>query len=168
MQSRAGSGWRRATALLLWTVPAAVFALVLARLSVAVQPTFSPVVLFPMLLGVALGLFVVSIRALAEARGTRSAVLGAVLLSVFLAGAEHWFFYRAYVQQREEFRQGPHGPAFAFVQEEAQPLDFGAFLAVQAKGPRPWLWGLHAACIVAGAVGVVVVRQRATAIVLEI
>jgi hypothetical protein len=77
----------------LWLVPATVVGLAVARVSVWVQPHFAPVVLFPLLIGAALGAILCGIMQLARLRDLRLAVLGTIFVAVLAAAAEHVFFY---------------------------------------------------------------------------
>ncbi len=79
--------------IVLWLLPAAVVAVAVARVSVWIQPHFSPLVLFPLLIGVALGALLCGLIQIANLHELRLAVAGTVLVVVLAAAAEHLFFY---------------------------------------------------------------------------
>ena len=72
-------------AFLTWLVPAGVVALAVARVSVWVQPHFAPVVLYPLLVGAALGALLCGLLQVARLGGARLAVMGTVLVALAAA-----------------------------------------------------------------------------------
>ena len=80
-------------AFLIWLVPATVVAVAVARVSVWIQPHFSPLVLFPLLIGAALGALLCGLMQLADLNNVRLAVAGTLLIVLITAAAEHVFFY---------------------------------------------------------------------------
>ena len=79
--------------LILWLLPAVVVAVAVARVSVWIQPHFSPLVLFPLLIGAALGALLCGLAQIANLRDLRLALAGTALVVVVAAAAEHAFFY---------------------------------------------------------------------------
>jgi hypothetical protein len=84
-------------AFLLWFGPALVVGIAVARVSVWVQPHFSPVILYPLLIGAALGAILCGLAQLAQLRNAGSAVAGALFVVLVAAAAEHAFFYLDFV-----------------------------------------------------------------------
>ena len=80
-------------AFLIWLVPAAVVAVAVARVSVWIQPHFSPLGLFPLLIGAALGALLCGLVQIASLRDLRLVLFGTVLVALLAAAAEHVFFY---------------------------------------------------------------------------
>jgi hypothetical protein len=80
-------------AFLIWLLPAAVVAIAVARVSVWVQPHFSPLGLFPLLIGAALGAILCGLVQIANLRDLRLMLAGTVLVALLAAAAEHVFFY---------------------------------------------------------------------------
>ena len=80
-------------AFLIWFIPAIVVAVAVARVSVWIQPHFSPLVLFPLLIGAALGALLCGLIQIANLRDLRLVMTGTVLVMLLAAAAEHAFFY---------------------------------------------------------------------------
>ena len=78
---------------LIWLLPALVVAIAVARVSVWIQPHFSPLVLFPLLIGLALGALLCGLLQIANLRNVGIALAGTVLVVLVAAAAEHVFFY---------------------------------------------------------------------------
>jgi 4-amino-4-deoxy-L-arabinose transferase-like glycosyltransferase len=78
---------------LIWLVPAIVVAVAVARVSVWIQPHFAPLGLFPLLIGAALGALLCGLIQIANLRSLRLSVVGAVIVVLLAAAAEHAFFY---------------------------------------------------------------------------
>jgi hypothetical protein len=73
-----------------------------------VQPHFAPLVLFPLLVGAALGALLCGLLQLARLSDARLAVMGTILVAVLAAAAEHMFFYldRHHDQLRQALEAG--------------------------------------------------------------
>jgi hypothetical protein len=140
-------------AFLLWLVPAVAVGLAVARVSVWVQPHFAPVVLFPLLIGAALGALVCGLLHLARLSDRRLAVIGTVLLAVLAAAAEHAFFYLDY-----RVAHARKALAAGISEDELSPADFTAYMRAQAASDRLQipLWIGNAAAMVVAAAGVVI------------
>jgi hypothetical protein len=80
-------------AFLIWFLPAVVVAVAVARVSVWVQPHFSPLVLFPLLIGAALGALLCGLIQIADYRDLRPLLAGILLVALVTVAAEHLFFY---------------------------------------------------------------------------
>jgi hypothetical protein len=140
-------------AFLLWLVPAVVVALAVARVSVWVQPHFAPVVLYPLLIGAALGALVCGLLHLARLSDRWLAVIGTVLLAVLAAAAEHAFFYMDY-----RIAHARKALAAGISEDELSPADFKTYMSAQAASDRLQipLWIGNAAAMVVAAAGVVI------------
>ncbi|MEX2142733.1 MAG: hypothetical protein WD894_25990 [Pirellulales bacterium] len=80
-------------AFLIWLLPGIVVAVAVARVSVWIQPHFSPLVLFPLLIGAALGALLCGLIQITNLRDLRLVLAGTVLVVLLAAAAEHVFFY---------------------------------------------------------------------------
>jgi hypothetical protein len=140
-------------AFLTWLVPAGVVALAVARVSVWVQPHFAPVVLFPLLVGAALGALLCGLLQVARLSDARLAVVGTVLVALAAGAAEHGFFYLDY---RVAHAKKARGAGIA--EEDLTPADFPAYMRAQAAADRRQvaLWIGNAAAMVVAATGVVI------------
>jgi hypothetical protein len=147
---------------LLWLLPAIVVAIAVARVSVWVQPHFAPLLLFPLLLGAALGALLCGLLQVARLSDARLAVAGTVLVAILAAGAEHGFFYMDY---RVAHARKARGAGIAA--EDLSPADFPAYMRAQAATDRLQvpLWIANAAVIVAAAAGVVIWYLRSRHVV---
>src|SRR5262245_5329293 len=94
----------RTSAFLLWLVPALVAAVAIARVSVWVQPTLSPIVIYPLAIGAALGIAMCGLLHLAGLSDIRLAATGAAVVALVAALAEHGFFYLDYRRAFEATR----------------------------------------------------------------
>jgi hypothetical protein len=140
-------------AFLTWLVPAGVVALAVARVSVWVQPHFAPVVLFPLLVGAALGAILCGLLQVARMGDARLAVAGTVLVALLAAAAEHAFFYLDY---RVAHARKARGAGIA--EEDLSPAEFPEYMRAQAATTRMQvpLWIGNAAAMVVAATGVVI------------
>jgi hypothetical protein len=80
-------------AFLIWLVPAIVVAIAVARVSVWIQPHYSPLVLFPLLIGAALGALLCGLVQIANVRDLRLVLAGTVVVVLLAVVAEHTFFF---------------------------------------------------------------------------
>jgi len=141
---------------LLWLAPSFVSAMFAARLSVWLQPHFSPIVLFPLLTGAALGLVLCAWLYLVRLSHRRLAVVGTVLVAMTAALAEHGFFYFDYRGAFEATRSR-NEPKIAIVAGDLQPVSFIEYMRAHATRARDLvLWVGNSLLTVIAATGVVV------------
>jgi cytochrome c-type biogenesis protein CcmH/NrfF len=140
-------------AFLLWLVPAVVVALAVARVSVWVQPHFSPLVLFPLLVGAALGVLICGLLQLARVNDSRLAMFGTLLVVVLAAAAEHVFFYLD--RHSEQLRKASDS---GIPEEVVARATFAEYMRAEAKldDMKVLLWIGNAAAMVVAAAGVVI------------
>ena len=142
---------------LAWFIPALVVALAIARVSVWVQPHFAPVVLFPLLIGAALGALLCGLLQLARLRDWRLAVIGTILVAILAAAAEHVFFYLD--RHSEQLRQALEAgiPAETFSR-----ATFFEYMRGEAEQDdrKVLLWIVNATAMVVAAAAVVIWYAR--------
>lgn len=138
---------------LIWLVPAIVVAVAVARVSVWIQPHFSPLVLFPVLVGAALGAILCGLLQVAQLNHAWLAVAGTVLVAFIAAMAEHGFFYLDY--QSAHIRKALQA---GLPLEELSEATFVEYMRAQAAADRMQipLWLGNAALMALAATGMVI------------
>ncbi len=137
-----------------WFLPAVVVGVAVARVSVWIQPQFSPLVLFPLIIGVCLGILLCGLMQLVNFRDPRLALVGTLAIALLSAGCEHAFYYWDYrrEQPRKLLEAGVPEEAITtpglseYLQKEAEldrtkvPLWIGnaALMALAACGAVMW------------------------------
>jgi hypothetical protein len=151
------SGIRPMRTSLAWLIPAVVVALAVARVSVWVQPHFAPVVLFPSLIGAALGALLCGLLQLARLRDWRMAVIGTILVAVLAAAAEHMFFYLD--RHNEQIRQALEA---GIPEETFSRATFFEYMRGEAEQDdrKILLWIVNATATVVSAAAVVIWYER--------
>jgi hypothetical protein len=139
-------------AFLVWLGPALVVGIAVARVSVWVQPHFSPLVLFPLLIGASLGAILLGLLQLSRLYDVWLAIAGTIVVALVTAAAEHVFFY---LDHRSEYVLKA---LTAGVPEEAlTTMSFADYLRQQAalSEMQVMLWIGNAALMVLAATAVV-------------
>jgi hypothetical protein len=139
----------------LWLVPSLGVAVFLARISVWLQPRFSPVVLFPLLTGAALGLALGGLLYLVHLRDPRLGVVATPFVALNMALAEHAFFYLDY---RSDFAAtlSRNESKLVLVADEVQPVPFIEYMRAHAADSRDvLLWIGNGLLTIIAATGVV-------------
>jgi hypothetical protein len=144
-------------AFLVWLGPAMVVGIAVARVSVWVQPHFSPMIVFPILIGAALGAILLGLVQLARLNDIRFAVAGTIFVALICAAAEHGFFYLDFLARESLSRQKKMFEA-GLSDEEISPVTFAQYMRWQGAADRQQelVWIGNAALMAAAAVGVVV------------
>ena len=139
----------------LWLVPSLGVAVFLARVSVWLQPRFSPVVVFPLLTGAALGIALGGLLYLVHLRDPRLGVVATPFVALILALAEHAFFYLDY---RSDFAAtlSRNERKLVLVADEVQPLPLVEYMRAHAADSRDvLLWIGNCLLTIIAATGVV-------------
>jgi cytochrome c-type biogenesis protein CcmH/NrfF len=136
----------------LWIIPAVVVAAAVARVSVWVQPHFAPLVLFPLLVGAALGAILCGLIEIAHLSDARLALVGTMLVALLTALAEHGFFYMDY-----RAALARKALEFGITEEILTPSTFGEYMDAQAAldDRQTLLWIANAALLALSATGMV-------------
>jgi len=121
---------------------------------------WAPVGLISLGVGVALGFVLSKLSAAVAVGGPRRLVVGTVIFALVAVFAEHTWLYHDFRRQWEEARTT--NPQVALFRP-AEPWSPAEYFRHEVSSGRMTLWCLDAALIVAGAVGVVIVRQRQAA-----
>ncbi|MGE0607232.1 MAG: hypothetical protein AB7O62_09080 [Pirellulales bacterium] len=112
-----------------------------ATLVASLRPPWTPVLLLPICLGLALGLAVRAIFVRLELRDRRLLLGMALLTGLATAGGQHYAAFRHY---RHEYLQSTRDPRWQLL--EATRADMGApsfagFMRAQATAGRSWIGG---------------------------
>ena len=140
--------WLRST---VWLGMIAVAGIAVGFASAAMQRSgTSPLVIFSLLLGAALGAAAVGAALLFAVASRPLLIVGTLLGSLVLVSSQHLALYRAYVEGWELKRtEQPELTLF----RDAPPHTFLMYLKQESVGNRPWLWLLDAALVTVAAVG---------------
>jgi hypothetical protein len=142
---------------LLWLVPTVVVAVAVARVSVWVQPHFAPAVLFPLLVGAALGALACGLLQLSSLTDWRLAVPATAFLGLVTAAAEHGFFYLDFVAHDSAVRSRKILEA-GVSDEGFSSVSFGEYMRWQGvfESTQVLIWIGSAVLIVIAACGMVI------------
>lgn len=161
---RARFRWRP---LLLWLPGCLIVAGLVAKVAVMALPYAAPLILFPALVGLALGLLLTAIVRLAHLGHRPTVLAGAVVAVVAAVWAQHYLCYRAELARRQQaFATHPEA-ALAFADDSPKTLI--DYLRKRAAAGRPlfgqgatvWLsWGLDAAIVMAATLIPVIVALK--------
>lgn len=155
----------RVGSFLLWFLPAALVSVGIARVSVWIQPLFSPLVIYPLLVGAAIGAASAGLMYLTHIRNYWSAILGAAILGIIAGAAEHAFYYLDYRAGFELARSSQQALG-ALAAEQLEPASFAYYMRRQAEsGSRQvFLWAAHVLFMATGAAAFVAwhLRSRQT------
>ena len=140
---------------------------VLAWLAVRAQAVFAPVLLFPLGLGLALGMVLLAVRSYCIPLGRASVVAGALLAATTLVVGQHYLSYRAActiaIERQSRVTQQAKGFAALTAAEMVKPPEsFAAYMQSEAardhaiagltlRGPTVWAWWALDALIIAAA-----------------
>jgi hypothetical protein len=160
-----------------WLFLALATAVALSRVAAAVEPRFAPWLLFPVLLGVVLGICLTWLLRWCECGHRPTAIIGAILAALLLVGAQHlWHYQRhfdAMAARKQQILQ--HGAKFAQIAGNLAPVPptFREFLDQEAARGRPlwpgrvvrgwgaWAsWGLDGLLLGTAAVAIVALTTR--------
>jgi hypothetical protein len=141
---------------LLWFAPALVVGLAVARVSVWVQPHFAPMILYPLLIGAALGAILCGLAQLAKLGVARLAIAGTIVVALLAAVAEHGFFYLDFVA-RESIERSRRMLEAGVPDEGLSSVSFAEYMRWQGSLDRRQilLWIGNAALMAAAAGGMV-------------
>lgn len=166
-----GGARLRSTSLVSWLAWCLAAGAALACLADAVAPRFSPLFLFPLLLGMALGAALVAGMRRCQLAHGPALTAGSLLAGLVLAAGQHYLSYRE-ARWPGPAREAELARAREIFPELAPPKTFGEFMRRQAvqgrplagwivRGPALWgWWGLDAALPLAAALGIVAWRWR--------
>ncbi len=120
----------------------------------------APVGLLSLGIGIALGLLLVALAELTRFKSPRGLVVSVALCAVLTVLAEHGWLYRAYRQKWQQNRV--EHPAVALFRPDDAPLTLAGYFHRELQfAPGQWkFWLVDGGLIVAGAVGVVILRNR--------
>jgi hypothetical protein len=139
----------------IWSVISALIAIALARIAVWLQSFgFSPMVVFPLIIGAALGSMIALAANVAQEKRRELVVTGAVLAAIVCAAAEHGFSYLDYRRGYEaKLQSDPKAQLAASMNpENMRPASFAKFMGADAKGN--WvLWIVDALAMIGAAAG---------------
>lgn len=157
-----------------WLPPALIHAVAVAYLAAVLERSFAPFLLFPLAVGVALGVGVAALAHWCGVDERRVLVAGTVCVVLVAAVGQHYFAYRHFADEaarRAKALSEYSGLAEQFGQSE--PQSFAEFLAAaadrgrllpggyRARGAAAWLsWLCDALLVLAGALGVVWAASR--------
>jgi len=160
-----------------WLFLALATAVALSRAAAAIEPRFAPWLLFPLLLGLVLGICLIWLLRWCECGNRATAIIGAILASLLLAGAQHLWHYQRHFDAMAARKQFilQQGPKFAQVAGNLAPVPptFAEFLEQEAaRGRTLWpgrvvrgwgawgSWGLDGLLLAAAAVAIVALATR--------
>ena len=106
-----------------------------------VESSFSPLLLFPIIVGCVVGLSVARIASWLEMHGRRLVLWCAVVAGLTAAVGQH---YATYQQYRREYMQTPRDPKWQLVEALRPELgvpSFAGYLRAQATVGRAWIGG---------------------------
>jgi hypothetical protein len=148
---------------------------VYAWIAAAVQPHFAPLALFPILIGVCVGLTIVGFVRYARLGHRPTILLAAIVAGLAAAAGQHYFNYLRHVSAWQEAvttAGDSHRWNLSAIQQPPTP-SFGRYLSAQsrhgrplvghyvARGPAAWLcWAVEALLIVVAAVAVTLPAMR--------
>jgi hypothetical protein len=141
--------------LCIWSGISALLAVVLARIAVWLQSIgFSPIVIFPLLIGAVLGALIAYAANVADEKRQALVVIGAILAAVVCAAAEHGFSYLDYRRGYEaKLQSDPKAQLAASMDpEKMRPATFARFMSADAQAN--WvLWIVDALAMIGAAAG---------------
>jgi hypothetical protein len=160
-----------------WLFLALASAVVLSRAAAAIEPTFAPWLLFPLLVGLVLGICLTWLLRWCECGHRATAIVGTLLAAILLMGAQHLWHYQRHLDAMRAAKQEilRRGPQFAQIAGNLAPLPptVFEFLEQEAARGRPlwpgftarglgvWTsWGLDGVLLAGAAVCVVAVAVR--------
>lgn len=160
-----------------WLFLALATAVVISRASAAVEATFAPWLLFPLLVGLLLGLCLTWLLRWCECGHRGTAIVGTLLAALLLVAGQHLWHYQKHLDAMRAAKQEiiRRGPAFAQVAGNLRPVPptFREFLdheaargrklwpGYTAQGAAAWAsWGLDGLLLTAAALGVVLFALR--------
>jgi hypothetical protein len=123
--------------LALWLPATLVAAVVLGQLAVMLQPRFSPVLVFPVLLGAALGGIALALGRALNFQSRRWVVSGTLLSALVLTAAQHGFAYLEYRRAFErDVQENPQAQLLKHAGGHVGPAGFPQFIASEARDGR--------------------------------
>jgi hypothetical protein len=143
-----------------------------AWLAVLIQTRFAPLALFPLLLGMGVGLTATMLLRLCPVRHRAAVLVGVAFCGVVTISGQHYLAYRSYRRAHEAARQ--REPRWQLVEGHSRtlaPPGFLAYLDAQAAHGRAWslgssrgrispgtavwaLWGMDGLLVLAAALAV--------------
>jgi len=138
-------------AAILWIAIIVGLSIALARIAVWLQTAhFAAIGVFPVLLGVVIGLSVVWIGRQLNLYGRRTMMAGAIMAASLIAATEHALFYFDYRNQfSSAIQSNPKSQlAAALAGDQFQPASFYRFMAAEAPAKWP-LWIADALAMIA-------------------
>ena len=144
--------------MLLWYVGGLLAALAIGWLaSLFHSAGFAPVGLLPLCVGLALGVALNALAATLHVARRRGLLIGALILALITAIAQHAWLYLDFRRQWQEARA--KSPEMAMFRPET-PWSPSEYFERELTAENAALWAFDAALIVAAATGAVVVWQR--------
>ncbi len=149
---------------------------VAGRAAASIEHIRAPLLLFPVFVGVAIGLSLVALMRLTDIRHRPTLVAGAVVAALLAVAGQHYFPYRDYLRDRAAFLAQKHDSGLHELFHGAASgarTGFAAYMRGQAacgrpitaaltlRGPFVWAsWALDGTLLLASAAAITVVFSR--------